>query len=174
MRSEVLGLRWEDIDLDERLLRVQRGLHRTEGGLVVLPTKTRRSARVVPLPAFVVCVLAEHRSSQDAEREALGSGGPDLGYVFTTPVGTPIDPRNCTRMVQIAVKRAGLPAVRLHDFRHGCVSVLLALGVPPRTVMEIVGHSTLEMTMNVYAHVTLDDKRSALDQLGELLGGEDE
>jgi integrase len=52
--------------------------------------------------------------------------------------------------------------------------VLLALGVPPRTVMEIVGHATLEMTMNVYAHVSLDDKRSALDQLGELLGGDDE
>jgi integrase len=77
-------------------------------------------------------------------------------------------------MVQAAVRRAGLPAVRLHDFRHGCVSVLLALGVPPRTVMEIVGHTTLEMTMNVYAHVSLDDKRSALDQLGELLDGEDE
>jgi integrase len=59
-------------------------------------------------------------------------------------------------------------------YRHGCVSVLLALGVPPRTVMEIVGHITLEMTMNVYAHVSLDDKRSALDRLGELLDGEDE
>jgi integrase len=58
--------------------------------------------------------------------------------------------------------------VRLHDFRHGCVSVLLALGVPPRTVMEIAGHSALEMTMNVYAHVTLDDKREALEKLGDL------
>ncbi|WP_112736781.1 tyrosine-type recombinase/integrase [Micromonospora noduli] len=57
----------------------------------------------------------------------------------------------------------------MHDLRHGCVSVLLALGVPPRTVMDIVGHSTLEMTMTVYGHVSLDDKRAALDQLGGLL-----
>lgn len=172
-RSEVLGLRWEDVDLDAGVLRVQRGLQRAGGSLVTLPTKTRRSARVVPLPGVVVRALRGHRKAQEAERLALGPRWPDLGYVFTTPVGTPIDPRNCTRMVQNAVRRAGLPAVRLHDFRHGCVSVLLALGIPPRTVMEIVGHSTLEMTMNVYAHVTLDDKRSALDQLGELLDGED-
>jgi integrase len=89
-------------------------------------------------------------------------------------LGTPVEPRNCTRVVQTAVQRAGLPAVRLHDFRHGCVSVLLALGVPPRTVMEIAGHATLEMTMNVYAHVTLVDKRTALDQLGELLDDQDQ
>jgi integrase len=173
-RSEVLGLRWEDLDLSEGVLRVQRGLQRVNGGLVVLPTKTRRSARVVPLPAFVVRALRERQEVQEAERLALGPRWPDLGFVFTTPAGTPVDPRNCTRMVQTAVRRAGLPAVRLHDFRHGCVSVLLAVGVPPRTVMEIVGHTTLEMTMNVYAHVSLDDKRSALDQLGELLDGEDE
>jgi integrase len=71
-------------------------------------------------------------------------------------------------MVQDACRRAGVRVVRLHDFRHGCVSVLLGLGVPPRTVMEIVGHTALEMTMNVYGHVSLDEKRSALDQLGEL------
>jgi len=88
--------------------------------------------------------------------------------VFTTPVGTPIDARNCTRLVQTAGARAGLPAIRLHDLRHGCVSVLLALGVPPRTVMEIVGHSTLDMTMTVYGHASLKDKRTALDQIGDL------
>ena len=76
-------------------------------------------------------------------------------------------------MVQAAVRRVGLPAVRLHDFRHGCVSVLLSLGVPPRTVMEIVGHATLEMTMNLYAHVSLTDKRAALEQLGVLLDEDD-
>ncbi|MBM0256643.1 tyrosine-type recombinase/integrase [Micromonospora sp. 4G55] len=85
--------------------------------------------------------------------------------------GTPLDPRNCTRLVQDQCA-AGLPPIRLHDLRHGCVSVLLALGVPPRTVMDIVGHRTLEMTMTVYGHVSLDDKRAALDQLGGLLDEE--
>lgn len=97
---------------------------------------------------------------------------PSVGYVFTTPIGTPLDPRNCTRLVQDQCAAAGLPAIRLHDLRHGCVSVLLVLGVPPRTVMDIVGHSTLEMTMTVYGHVSLDDKRAALDQLGGLFDDE--
>jgi integrase len=66
-------------------------------------------------------------------------GWPDLGYVFTTPLGTPIDPSNCSHLVQKHCEVAGLPRVRLHDFSHGCVSVLLGLGVPPRTTMEILG-----------------------------------
>jgi hypothetical protein len=68
---------------------------------------------------------------QDREREALGARFPNLGYVFTTPIGTPVEPRNCTRVVQTQYDRAGLPAIRLDDLRHGCVTVLLALGVPP-------------------------------------------
>ncbi|MET8229059.1 hypothetical protein ABZS77_00045 [Micromonospora sp. NPDC005298] len=74
--------------------------------------------------------------------------------------------------MQSECSAAGLPAIRLHDLWHGCVSVLLALGVPPRTVMDIVRHSTLEMTTTVYGHVSLDDKRAALDQLGGLLDEE--
>lgn len=169
-RSEALALRWEDVDLDQGVVRVRRSLQRVDGALTVLPTKTLRSTRVIPLPAMVVQALTEHRARQLRERDELGERWPDLGYVFTTPIGTPIDPRNCTRVVQEQCAAAGLPPVRLHDFRHGCVSVLLALGVPPRTVMTIVGHSSLEMTMNVYGHVTLDDQRGALDRLGDLLG----
>lgn len=112
--------------------------------------------------------MSRHRQAQDSERVGLAEKWPDLGYVFTTPIGTPIDPRNCTRIVQNACRDAGVRVVRLHDFRHGCVSVLLGLGVPPRTAMDIAGHSTIEMTMNVYGHVTLDEKRDALDRLGDL------
>lgn len=88
--------------------------------------------------------------------------------MFTTPFGTPIDPDNCSRIVRAAVKAAGLREVQMHDFRHGVVSLLLGLGVPPLTVMEIAGHSGLEMTMNVYAHVTLDDKRAAPGRFEQL------
>jgi integrase len=165
-RSEVLGLRWEDVDLDAGVLRVRRGLHRVDGHLAVFGTKSKRSERTVPLPTYVVRVLRDHLRQQEQERDALGPKWPHSGYVFTTPIGTPIDPRNCTRVLQLAVERADLPKIRLHDLRHGCVSVLLALGVPPRTVMDIVGHSTLEMTVS--GHVSVDDKRAALDQLGDL------
>lgn len=167
-RSEVLGLRWEDVDLDGGFLSIKRGLQRIDGKLLVLPPKTARSRRTIPLPPVVVSKLRGHRDTQDAERAALGAKWPDQGYVFTTPIGTPIDPDNCSKLVRAALKQAGVRNVRLHDFRHGCVSVLLGLGVPPRTAMDIVGHSTIEMTMNVYGHVSLDEKRDALDKLGTL------
>jgi integrase len=168
-RSEALGLRWEDIDLTAGILRVRRSLHRVDGRLSIFPTKTQRSARAVPLPRFVIRALESQRDKQEEERAALGKNWPNFGYVFTTPLGTPIDPRNCTRVVRKQLDAAGLSHVRLHDLRHGCVTVLLSMGVPPRVVMEIVGHSTLEMTMNVYAHVSLDDKRTALDGFADEL-----
>jgi integrase len=167
-RSEALALRWKDVDLDQGVLSVRGGLQRVDGELVVLPPKTARSKRSVPLPPVVGQRLLEHRERQLAEREELGTRWPDLGFVFTSVVGTPIDPRNCTREVQRACERAGLRRVRLHDFRHGCVSVLLEMGVPPRTAMEIVGHTTLEMTMNVYGHVSLESRREARNRLGDL------
>src|SRR4051794_28843991 len=164
-RSEVLGLRWEDVDLEQAFLQVRRGLQRVDGRLTLLPTKTARSRRTIPLPGLVVDVLVAHRAREDAERLALAERWPESGFVFTTAVGTPIDPRNCTRIVQDACRIAGVRVVRLHDFRHGCVSVLLGLGVPPRTAMEVAGHSTIDMTMNVYGHVTLGEKRDALERL---------
>lgn len=167
-RSEVLGLKWEDVDLEDGVLRVRRSVQRVEKGLVEMPTKTARSRRSLPLPGIVVELLRRQADQQAKWRVDAGGAYAELGYVFTTPIGTPMDPRNCTRVVQKACVAAGLRKVRLHDFRHGCVSVLLELGVPPRTVMEIVGHSALEMTMNVYGHVNLSAKREAMDQVGKL------
>lgn len=167
-RSEALGLRWEDVDLDQGTLTVRRGLHRVSGQLVTMETKTARSRRTIPLPAFVVSSLRAHKARQDEECAAIGASWHGSGHVFTSTIGTPLDPDNTTKFVKRALKTAGVRDVRMHDFRHGCVSVLLELRVPPRTVMEIVGHASLDMTMNVYAHVSMDDKKSALDQLGDL------
>lgn len=172
-RSEVLGLMWEDVDLDQGTVLVQRGLQRIDGELRLLPTKTLRSRRTVPLPGLVVEALREHRRRQGQEREQLGPRWGDLGFVFTTPVGTPIDPRNCSRIVQDACRSAGVRVVRLHDFRHGAVSLLLGMGVPPRTVMEVVGHSTMDLTMTVYGHVSLNETRAAMNGFGRLLENEE-
>lgn len=173
-RSEVLALHWSDIDLESGALKIRHGLHRVNGKLQMMPTKTARSRRTIPLPAMVIDELQRHRAQQEAERRQLADRWPDLGFVFTTPIGTPIDPDNCSKLVKAAIKTADLRPVRMHDFRHGVISVLLGLGVPPRTVMEIAGHSGLEMTMNVYAHVTLDDKRAALERFDALFTKEEE
>lgn len=167
-RSEALGLQWDDVDLEASTLTVRRGLHRVKGQLMVMETKTPRSRRTIPLPSVVAAALHEHRISQDKERSELGTIWRESGHVFTTSIGTPLDPDNTTKFVQRALVTSEVRKVRMHDFRHGCVSVLLGLGVPPRTVMEIAGHSGLEMTMNVYAHVSMDDKKAAFDKLDDL------
>ncbi len=174
-RSEVCGLHWSDVDLDKGTLRITRGLQRAGGALQELPTKTRRSRRTVPLPAVVLQALREHRDRQDEER-ASTRHWQDTPYVFTSRVGTPLEPRTLTRTLHALCERHGLRRVRLHDLRHTCVSLLLALGVSPRIVMEIVGHSAIEMTMNVYAHVSLDNQRAALALLNAQLvdGGEND
>lgn len=171
-RSEALGLMWTDIDLEAGTLTVRRGLHRIEGQLVTMDTKMARSQRTFPLPRLVLAALLEHRERQDEERRSMGTAWRESGHVFTSTIGTPLDPDNTSKFVQRSLIIAGSRKVRMHDFRHGCVSVLLGLGVPPRTVMEIAGHSGLEMTMDVYAHVSLEDKREALDKLDALFGDE--
>lgn len=167
-RSEACGLHWSDVDLDKSTLRITRGLQHTGGALRELPTKTRRSRRTVPLPPVVAQALREHRDRQDMER-ANTRHWQDTPYVFTSRVGTPLEPRTLTRTFHALCERIGLRRVRLHDLRHTCVSLLLALGVSPRVVMDIVGHSAIEMTMNVYAHVSLDNQRTALDLLNAQL-----
>jgi integrase len=168
-RSEALGLRWDDVDLKDLALQVRHTLHRQGSSLVLLPPKTQRSRRTIPLPAFVAAALAEHQHQQGAEKAASTRDWHDTGHVFTTGIGTPIDPRNCSRLFATQCRRAGVPVVPLHALRHTCVSLLLSMGAPPRVVMEIVGHSALEMTMNVYGHVELDTRREALDRLADLL-----
>jgi integrase len=169
-RSEALALRWEDVDLHKGVLRVRQTLHRVGGILEFLPTKTARSRRTVPLPGSVREALLDHRDRQPDEREQARVWL-DSGLVFVTVIGTAIDPMNFTHAFQALCSRAGVRRVRLHDLRHTCVSLLLDLGEHPRLVMEIVGHTALEMDMNVYGHVSLDSQRSAaLNRLDELLG----
>ena len=170
-RSEACGLRWEHIDFECRTLRIAQTVHRVDGALQVLGTKTRRSNRTVPLPGRCLFALAEHRRRPQERPGDQVPGRPwtSTGFVFGTAWGTPLEPRNLTRMWVKLCDATGTRRVPLHALRHTCVSLLLALGVHPRVVMEIVGHSAMEMTMNVYGHVQLDSQRAALDRLDDEL-----
>ncbi len=168
-RAELLGLRWADVDLDEERLEVTQTLQRVDGGLQLLPPKSRKSRRTIPLPSPCVEALRQHRVRQDRERLSLGPAWTDSGLVFTTTIGTPIEPDNLRRSWDKVRGATGDPPVRFHDLRHTCVSLLLDLGVPPHVVQEIVGHSAIDVTMTIYAHASLDEKRTAMRRLGERL-----
>ena len=169
-RGELLGLRWADIDLDERTLTVRHTLQRVNGDLIFKEPKTRSSRRTVPLPGPCVEALKSHAAKQAAERLAAGTRWIDEDMVFSTHVGTPFEPDNLSRSWYAVRKVLGEPAPRFHDMRHTCVSLLLAEGAPPHVVQQIVGHSAIDVTMNIYAHTSLEEKRTALDRLGKRLG----
>lgn len=169
-RAELLGLRWVDLDFETGSLEIVQTLQRVDGALRFLPPKTATSARTIPLIPVVADALRQHRAGQNRERLAAGLGWTDSGLVFTSTVGTPLEPDNLRRSWYPLRKRIEAEGTRFHDLRHSCVTMLLALGVPPHIVQEIVGHADMSVTMGIYAHVSLDDKRAALGRLQERLG----
>ncbi|MEU8467941.1 site-specific integrase [Streptomyces sp. NPDC029006] len=170
-RGELLGLHWADIDLEGGSLEIRTALQRVDGALVLTAPKTRRSERPVPLPRVCVDALRRHWAGQKAELTAAGERWRETGLVFTTRLGTAIEPRNLNRYFYPIRERLGLD-VRFHDLRHTCVTLLLGLCIPPHIVRDIVGHSALDVTMNIDTHADLTEKRAALDRLGSLLADE--
>ena len=130
-RGEGLALRWGDVDLDGGHAQVRGTLSRVAAGLVITEPKTERSRRTVPLPASVVAALRRHRARQVQERLRAGTAWVDTGLVFTTELGTPLDPRNALRSLTGAARRAGLSGVGLHTLRHTAASALIGSDVTP-------------------------------------------
>ncbi|MBQ0868475.1 site-specific integrase [Streptomyces sp. RK75] len=170
-RGEVLGLRWQDVDLDAGVLTVRQTLQRVGGELFIGLPKTQRSARRVALPAECLTALRARRAEQQGDRRAAGDEWKDAGsdLVFTTKKGTPIEPRNLNRSFTALCDRAKVRRVRFHDLRHTCASLLHEQGADARMIMEVLGHSSIRVTMDLYTFVRLDSQRSAFDRVGDAL-----
>lgn len=167
-RGELIGLRWADVDLDRRVLYVRQQIQRRRGVLYDDDPKGRRR-RAVPLPAMCIAPLRWHRMRQNDQRAKAGEEWKGSDYVFTTRTGSPVEPRNVYRSFTRVAASAGLRVIRLHDARHGCATLLTAAGVAPRVVMEILGHSQISITMDVYTHVVQDTQREAISHMDRLL-----
>ncbi len=169
-KGELLALRWDDVDLEGGVLHVRQNVQRLpEIGLVFGPPKSNKSRRTIPLPATSAKVLRTHRANQAAEALALGPAWVESGLVFTSAVGTVIEPRNLNRFFDELIAKAGVRRIRFHDLRHTCASLLLAQNVPARIVMEILGHSQLAMTTDLYSHVMPTALREAADAMDRAL-----
>ena len=156
-QGELLGLQWGDVDLEAGTVAVNRSLQRFDGKLQLAELKTAKSRRRNPLPRMTVDALKRHREGQ------VDSGRPPLptGFLFTSTTGTALEPRNVVRAFKALLVKGGLPDIRFHDLRHSAASLLIAQGVPLRTVMEVLGHSTITLTANTYAHLFSEAKRDA-------------
>lgn len=127
--GEALGLRWEDVDLDRRILRVRSAVQRIKRmGLFLEELKSENSRRTINLPDVCVDALRAHRDRQERERELAGTRWSERGLVFPNSLGTPLEPRNLVRSFKARLVALGLPDARFYDLRHTCASFLLARG----------------------------------------------
>ena len=173
-QGEVLGLSWDDIDLEARTLTVRRALARAWGdGWELAEPKTPRSRRTIGLPQAAIEALTRRLDAQDAEKRAAGTAWQDVdGLVFTDELGRPMRGYRVTRGFHGLLDGEGLPSIPFHGLRHSAATALLAAGVPLRTVADVLGHSTITITADTYAAVVPELRRDAADAMDRALGAE--
>ena len=159
-RGELLGLKWEDLDLERGDLRVRRQIARINGEVVEAPLKTKNAYRTLPLAKDTVDVL-------DQQKKKVGASP----WVFPGPTGDPMSPDSVLHMLHRVLKRAGVPRVRFHDLRHTFATLALQNGVDVKTVSGMLGHYSAGFTLDTYAHVTTSAQRQAAEAMEHVLSG---
>ncbi|HEV7451582.1 MAG TPA: site-specific integrase, partial [Pseudonocardiaceae bacterium] len=166
-KGEVLGLTWDDVDLDAAELTIGRQLQRVRGKLLHRETKTRASDATLPLPPVCVAALQQRQARQDRARATAGPAWTHSGLVFTTRYGDPIEPRNFNRYFAARCAVAGVRQITVHDARRTCATLLVDLDVHPRIVMQILRHAVRRDDGGVRVGVVRGDSGGAQTAGGE-------
>lgn len=169
-RGEACALAWDAVDLDDGMMRIAATMSRVDGKLVTTEPKTDRSRRAVPLSPGLVGMLRKHRTEQKRERMRAANQWQGSGLVFTTELGGPVDPRNLLRVIQVAAKAVKVEGVGTHTLRHSAAVDWLESGVHIKAVADLLGHSSIAVTGDVYGHTSDDTARAAVDGLTDRLG----
>ena len=170
-QAEWLGLRWADVDIEGARLTVRRQVQRSRdgSGMIIGPTKNKKS-RTIRLGNKAIEALKAHRESQAKDIASANGLWKDPDLVFASTIGTLLDPSNVvSRSFKPLLRRADLPEIRFHDLRHACATLLLSEGVPVKVVQEVLGHSSVSVTMDVYSHVLPDMQEKAASAMDTLL-----
>ena len=168
-RGEALGLRWENIDMEQGSLTIRRALVPVNGVAQISEPKTRRGRRTIGLDPETLEALKAHAARQADERSAAGETWLESGYVFVRPSGEALQPFAVSKAFHQLSAAACLPQIRLHDLRHSYATLALASGVNPRIVSGRLGHSTVALTLDVYSHVLPQQDREAAEAIAGLL-----
>jgi len=163
-RGEVLGLRWQDVDVERGILRVRQQVLRIGSQLQVGPVKTKAGRRDLPLPPLARAPLLEAR--QVAANSEVGAGS---GLVFTTRSGQPIDPQDLYRSFKRICKTHDIRPIKLHHLRHTTATMLKDLRVPARDAQLILGHSNISTTQQIYQHDTMASRRESVGRIETVL-----
>jgi integrase len=155
-KGEILGLQWEDVDLEKKIISVRHSLIDVQGQVHLGQPKSASSKRTLSLSDNVCMAL----------RDIEGTSG----FVFTTATGNPISQRNLTRHFHAALQRVGLPRTSFHTLRHTAATILLQANIHPKVVQEMLGHSTITLTLDTYSHVIPGHHDEAAAEMEQLFG----
>lgn len=170
-RGELLGLRWEDVDLNAGQLSVRQTPIQVGYDVQLSTPKTAKGTRTIPLDDHVVAALRKLRLRQQEDRLSWGPGWHDSGLVFTRENGEFVHPDSLTQMFRRHASRARLPKIRFHDLRHTAITLLLAHGVPVKVVSTWAGHANIGITLDTYTHVIPAQEHHASEVMASLIFG---
>ncbi|CAM3992040.1 putative prophage phiRv2 integrase [Geobacillus stearothermophilus ATCC 7953] len=169
-RGEVLGLKWDDVDFENKKIRIKRSLCFVSGkGLIFKEPKTKKSKRQISISQHVVNVLKKHKQKQEFQKEKLGTQYQDNNLIVCTDDGKPLDPRNLLRQFYRLIEEASVPRISFHDLRHTHATILMQQGENPKVVSERLGHSRVGITLDLYSHVSDDLQEQAAEKFENAL-----
>jgi integrase len=175
--GEIRGLRWQDIDFDGHCLHIRRTVTRLagikgrfEGRFEETSPKTEGGKRMIILPDIVLRALKGHQARQQEDRVKAGEKWQEQGLVFCNTRGGYVNPDILLAQFHRLLEKAGLPRMRLHDLRHSAATILLGNNTHPKLVQELLGHSSIDITMDIYSHVIPSMQQDNMKQWDDLLG----
>lgn len=169
--SELLGLRWRDVDFATGEIHVRTTLEKYHGEIAFAEPKTKGSRRNILVASQAKDALRRHRIAQNVERIAAGSAWTEYDLVFANEVGEPVADTTFRRAYHRHLRHARLPIIRIHDSRHTAATTLLGRGVHAKIVSEMLGHSRIATTMDLYSHVTPTMQGEARSAMEAAIGG---
>jgi len=173
-RGELLALRWQDIDFQQKCLYVRRSVSRLPGEYRETDPKTASGKRRITLPQFVIEALQRHGIRQVEAKLKAGPAWEEHDLVFCNISGRFLNTQSLFVLFSSLLQKAGLPHMRFHDLRHSAATILLSMGVPAKVVQELLGHSHISMTLNVYGHVLPSMQQEAMDKLNDWFSQQDD
>lgn len=166
-RSEVLGLKWNRVDLKEKVIRIREGFVMAQGKPVLLENvKTQTSDRDIVITDRIVALLESHKKKQKKLRTIV------TNFVCTWPDGSLFNPSHLSRAFKLRMKKHGLPEIRFHDLRHSNGALMIASNVPMKGASDRLGHSTIVITNDFYGHVEDSVQRQIAETIDKAIWGD--